>query len=110
MEPNDTDGAGVENICGRYDVTFGTAPVNVAGALDGPTYGTKWAAVMDGMKKSATPITASASDTNPDDQPPQYFPAIGYRIGAFEAKFHCGVDMKYAPPSGFKIYGMVQTV
>ena len=94
---------------GPGDQTTSSAPIQT-GALDGPTYGTKWAAVMDGMKKSATPITASASDTNPDDQPPQYFPAIGYRIGAFEAKFHCGVDMKYAPPSGFKIYGMVQTV
>ena len=45
MEPNDTDGAGVENICGRYDVTFGTAPVNVAGAL-GVTH---WVLIRDGM-------------------------------------------------------------
>jgi len=76
---------------------------------DGPAFGTKWAAIMDGGKNSATPVTVDAT-TPTKDQPPEYFPAVGFRQGPLEAKIHYGSGMKYKTPNGFTIYGLTQVV
>ena len=73
---------------------------------DGPQFGTKWAAVMDGATKSAFPITTLPGAWDRATAQPQYFPCASYRLGPGEVKivFDAGA-LKYQPPSGFKVYG-----
>ena len=75
------------------------------GSSDGPAQGTKWTAVMDGFSKSATPIKPPPGNTDPTQNPPVYYPAVGWHVGPMEVKIHYGIGMKYAPPGGFTVYG-----
>ena len=87
---------------GPGDASSSSAPVSPVS--DGPANGTKWAAIMDGCKKSATPATVSADK-------PAYFPAVGYRIGHFQATIiYDKSKLKYKPPAGFEVYGQAKTV
>jgi hypothetical protein len=94
---------------GKNGVWYGPDPsggstVQLTSA-DGPAIGTKWTAIMDGFPKSATPVKPPPGNTDPTQAQPQYFPAVGWRIGAMEAKIHYGQGMKFPTPGGFKLYG-----
>lgn len=73
---------------------------------EGPAFGNNWAAVMDGATKSAFPITTPSGTWQRQTAQPQYFPCVSYRLGPGEVNivFDAG-QLKYAPPSGFKVYG-----
>ena len=79
---------------GPGDQTTSSAPLNG----DGPSQGTKWAAVMDGCTASSTPAATPADK-------PMYFPAVGWRVGPMECKLLYGSNIKYPIPAGFKGYG-----
>ena len=82
-----------------------SAPLAVS---DGPAHGTKWTAIMDGFSKSATPVTPPPGNTDPTQEPPMYYPAVGWHVGPMEVKIHYGAGMKYSPPSGFMVYGQAK--
>ena len=61
-----------------------------------------WAAVMDGAKKSASYDRGAP-------HAPYYYPAVGYRVGPFDAEIiYDRGKLKYAPPGGFEVYGQTK--
>ncbi|MDR3427801.1 hypothetical protein [Silvimonas sp.] len=80
------------------------------GSQDGPSAGTSWVAIMDGGSKSATPVTTPSGPYDYATGQPKYFPAVGYRIGELKFAFLLAGTTKYAPPAGFKAYGLGATV
>ena len=100
---------------GRNGTWYLSDGTTVAHDAQNPTTGpgaatpTGWAAVMDGAKKSAYPITTPSGQWDRATAQPQYFPCVSYRLGPGELKFIFDKGkLKYSPPSGFMVYGQAK--